>query len=195
VTELNNILAADVKGSPQTPKPTANPASLNKLISGSKAVASELATVIQETEDPSRLEELLGINDQLLSLLNKVSGSTKPHLTLKGLGLTFDDSRNSSDDGDGRLDGLPHINGRVTAANGHIVRDSSESSSVDSFEERDATTPTTPKINKGKQKAEPEPEQQEMVLSPTTFRINESEDEDEDGVPYQGEAVASPTDR
>lgn len=191
VTELSSSLTPDVKGSPQTPKPIANPAAFNELVSKSKAVASELAIVIQETVDPSRLEELLGINDQLLSLLKNVPGGTRPQLTLKGLGLTLDDSRNSSMDGDGILDGLPHINGRVAAMNGHVGGDSSASSSVNGFEE---DTPTTPRIDKGKQRAEPEPEQEEMVLSPKTFQVNESESEDEDGVRYR-EEVASPTDR
>lgn len=195
VTELSSSLAADVKGSPQTPKPVANPAAFNELVSKSKAVAAELAIVIQETEDSSRLEELLGINDQLLSLLKNVPGGTRPQLTLKGLGLTLNDLRNSSVDGDGMLDGLPHINGRAaTAINGHRGGGSSASSSADSFEEGGATTPTTPRIDKGKQRAEPEPEQ-ELVLSPKTFQINESESEDEDGVRYHAEEVASPTNR
>ena len=193
--ELSSSLG-NVKGSPQTPKPISNPTAFNELVSKSKAVASELAIVIQETEDPSRLEELLGINDQLLSLLKNVPGGTRPQLTLKGLGLTLDDSRTSSADGDGMLDGLPHINGRVAAAamNGHSGGDSSASSSADSFEEGQASTPTTPRIDKGKQRAEPEPEQEEMVLSPKPFQISESESEDEDGARYH-EAVASPTDR
>jgi protein phosphatase 1 regulatory subunit 37 len=196
LTELSSSLAPGVKGSPQTPKPAVNPAAFNELVSKSKAVASELAIVIQETEDPSRLEELLGINDQLLSLLKTVPGGTRPQLKLKGLGLTLDDdSRNSSVDGDGMLDGLPHINGRAAAMNGHFGGDSSASSSADSFEEDKTLTPTTPRIDKGKQRAEPEPEQEEMVLSPKTFQINESESEDEDGVRYRGEEVASPTDR
>jgi protein phosphatase 1 regulatory subunit 37 len=195
LTELSSSLS-DVKGSPQTPKPIPNPAAFNELVAKSKAVASELAIVIQETEDPSRLEELLGINDQLLSLLKNVPGGTRPQLTLKGLGLTLEDSRTSSVDGDGMLDGLPHINGRAAtvAINGHGGGDSSASSSADSFEEGQASTPTTPRIDKGKQRAEPEPEREEMVLSPKTFQISESESEDEDGVRYH-EEVASPTDR
>ena len=193
LTELSSTLAPQAKGSPQTPKPIPDPASFNELVSKSKAVASELAIIIQQTENPSRLEELLGINDQLLSLLKNVPGGTRPQLTLKGLGLTLDDSRSSSEDG--MLDGLPHINGRVAVMNGHVEVDSSASSSADSFEEGQASTPTTPRIDKGKQRAEPEPEREEMVLSPKTFQIHESESEDEDGVRYHGEEVASPTDR
>ncbi|KDR79326.1 hypothetical protein GALMADRAFT_243316 [Galerina marginata CBS 339.88] len=201
VTQLSGILAPDASRSPSTPKATkAGTASLSELVSKAKAVAAELATVIQETEDPTRLEELLGINDQLLSLLKKVPGGRRPNLTLKGLGLSLDSAQNSEDDGDGRLDGLPHINGRERE-NGYAVAvgssDSSSSSttSLEEEEEEEAQTPTTPRVDKGKGRAEPEPEKLEMVLSPKPFRINESEDEDEDGGRYQGEGVASPTDR
>ena len=132
LTELNSSLG-DVKGSPQTPKPIPNPAAFNELVAKLKAVASELAIVI---------EELLGINDQLLSLLKNVPGGTRPQLTLKGLGLTLDDSRTSSVDGDGMLDGLPHINGHAAAAiNSRGGGDSSALSSTDSFEEGQASMP------------------------------------------------------
>lgn len=163
-----------------------------ELVSNAKNVAAELAIMIQETEDPSRLEELLGINDQLLSLLKKVPGGTRPNLFLQGLGLSFDSAQNSEDDSDGRLDGLPHINGRAVNGRTHDSSDSGSTASLDG----DSQTPTTPKVDKGKRKAEPEPEKLEPVLSPTTFRISESESEDEDGVRYiRIGDVASPTDR
>ncbi|PPQ96897.1 hypothetical protein CVT26_005882 [Gymnopilus dilepis] len=194
ITQLSGILTPNTTQSPQMSKTGKSGASsLSEMVSKAKSVASELATMIQETEDPSRLEELLGINDQLLSLLKKVPGSGKPPLTLQGLGLSLNKVRSES--GDGMLDGLPHINGR---ANGHASVDSSaDTSSTSSLDEDDATTPTTPKIDKGKQKADPEPEQPEIVLSPKTFRINESDDEDEDGVPYhhRPDDATSPTNR
>ncbi|PPQ80139.1 hypothetical protein CVT25_001438 [Psilocybe cyanescens] len=192
VTQLSNLLALDMSKSPSTPK-ASMPS--KELVSNAKNVAAELASMIQETEDPLRLEELLGINDQLLSLLKKVPGGTRPNLFLQGLGLSFDSAQSSEDDGDGRLDGLPHINGRGRAVNGH-VHDSSDSSSTSSLYEDDSRTPTTPKIDKGKRKAEPEPEKLEPVLSPKPFRISESESEDEDGVRYLRVGdVASPNDR
>ncbi|KAF8885399.1 hypothetical protein CPB84DRAFT_1816838 [Gymnopilus junonius] len=191
ITQLSGILApnAPLSQTPKASKPRAS--SLSQMVSRAKAVASELASVIQEAEDPTSLEELLGINDQLLSLLKKVPGGGKPPLTLQGLGLSLNNVR-SADGGDGMLDGLPHINGR---ANGHASIGSSETSSTSSLEEDDSMTPTTPKIDKGKQKADPEPEQPEIVLSPKTFRINESEDEDEDGVHYRPNDSTSPTNR
>jgi protein phosphatase 1 regulatory subunit 37 len=163
---------------------------MNGIVGESRAVTSELASIIQETNDMERLEELLNVNDQLLNLLKKVPGGSKPILTLKGLGVALNNvSVSSDDDGDGKLDHAPHINGRP----GHHGGEISEASSAEGFED----SPTTPKIDKGKGKAEPEPEEPEKVLSPR-IRINDSEDEDEDGVPYEEAvdgAVASPTDR
>lgn len=151
-------------------------------------MTSELTTIIQETNDAERLEELLNVNDQLLNLLKKAPAGRKPTLTLQSLGVAFNSLLASSDDdGDGKLDSVPRINGRTGG-------ESSEASSVEGFEDF-LETLTTPKIDKGKAKAEPEPEEPEKVLSPR-IRINDSEDEDEDGVPYAvDEAVASPTDR
>ena len=158
---------------------------------------AELAVVIQETDDASRLEELLGINDQLLALLKKVPAGTKPSLRLHGLGLSIDRSQSSEDDGDNKLNGLPHLNGRANGHSGHHIETSSETSSVDAFEDdEDQLTPTTPKIDKGKRKAEPEPEQSDMVLSPKTFMINDAENESEMMRFREGDGdVASPTDR
>ena len=152
-------------------------------------MTSELASIIQETNDAERLEELLNVNDQLLNLLKKFPVLGKPILTLQGLDVPLKNIRITSVS-DGKLDGTPHINGRPSACG----EESSEAnSSVEGFED----SPTTPKIDKGKGKAEPEPEEPEKVLSPR-IRINDSEDEDEDDVPYEDalEVVgASPTDR
>jgi protein phosphatase 1 regulatory subunit 37 len=145
-------------------------------------LTSELASIIQETNDAERLEELLNVNDQLLNLSKKVPGSGKPILTLQSVDVAL---KNTSDS-DGKLDGTPHINGRPSDCG----EESSEASSAKGFED----SPTTPRIDKGKGKAEPEPEK---VLSPR-IQINDSEDEDEDGVPYEDALEvpgASPTDR
>ena len=179
-----------IQTTPSQSAPKVGPNAISGIVGKSRAVTSELASIIQDTNDAERLEELLNVNDQLLNLLKKVPGGNKPILTLKGLGVAFNHVSVSSDDGDGKLDGTPHINGRPSDRGG----ETSEASSVEGFEE---DSPTTPKIDKGKGKAEPEPEEPEKVLSPR-IRINDSEDEDEDGVPYEGaidEEVASPTDR
>ena len=196
MTQLTAIVSPDVNDSSSTPNVTPSN-SLNEVVKKAKAVVAELAVVIQETDDASRLEELLGINDQLLALLKKVPAGTKPSLRLHGLGLSIDRSQSSEDDGDNKLNGLPHLNGRANGHSGHHIETSSETSSVDAFEDdEDQLTPTTPKIDKGKRKAEPEPEQSDMVLSPKTFMINDAENESEMMRFREGEGdVASPTDR
>jgi protein phosphatase 1 regulatory subunit 37 len=179
-----------IQTTPSQSLPKVGPNAISSIVGKSRAVTSELASIIQDTNDAERLEELLNVNDQLLNLLKKVPGGNKPTLTLKGLGVALNHvSVSSDDDGDGKLDGIPHINGRPSDRAG----ETSEASSVEGFED----SPTTPKIDKGKGKAEPEPEEPEKVLSPR-IRINDSEDEDEDGVPYEqavDEELASPTDR
>ena len=149
------------------------------------AVVKELAIVIQETEDPIRLEELLVINDQLLVLVKRVPAKLKENMQLQGLGLY----RLGSDPQEGKLEGFPHINGRL---NGYTnsTEPPSESSTVEGDDDIDI--PTTPKIDKGKQKAEPE--QPEMVLSPKTFMMAEPESTDS-GYREEREATVSPTDR
>ena len=185
--QLKHVLS--IQTTPQsTPKAGSN--AIGSIVGESRAVTSELASIIQETKDAERLEELLNVNDQLLNLLKKVPGKGKPILTLQGLNVAFNIIPTSSgDDGDGKLDGTPHLNGRPRDR-GEV---SSEASSVEGFED----SPTTPKIDKGKGKAEPEPEEPEKVLSPR-IQIDDSEDEDEDGVVYEDAvevAGASPTDR
>ena len=177
--QLKHVLS--IQPSPQsTPKSGSN--IISSTVGESRALTSELASIIQETNDAERLEELLNVNDQLLNLLKKVPGSGKPIMTLPSLDVAF---KNTSSNSDGKLDGTPHINGRPS--------DPPEANSVEGFED----SPTTPKIDKGKGKAEPEPEEPEKVLSPR-IRISDSEDEDEDGVPYEDALEvpgASPTDR
>ncbi|KAF9531479.1 hypothetical protein CPB83DRAFT_904584 [Crepidotus variabilis] len=169
--------------------------SVQEVIAKAKAVVNELSIVIQETEDPHRLEDLLGINDQLLALLKKAPQTGKPNLKLQGLGLAID-SR-TAENGDGMLDGFPHINGRSNIHATSVEQASTTSGLLEPEDEE--TTPTTPKIDKGKRKAEPEPEQSDMVLSPKTFMMNENTNE-ENPYPEEDEEeerpdMASPTDR
>ena len=181
--QLKHVLS--IQTSPHsTPKARSN--MFSSIVGESRDLTSELAAIIQETNDAERLEELLNVNDQLLSLLKKVPGSGKPILSLQSLDVAF---KNTSPSSDGKLDGTPHINGRPSDRR----EESLEASSAEGFED----SPTTPKIDKGKGKAEPEPEEPEKVLSPR-IRISDSEDEDEDGVPYEDALEvpgASPTDR
>ncbi|CAA7270344.1 unnamed protein product [Cyclocybe aegerita] len=184
LTQLNEIIDANPPSKPSK--------STNDVVAKVKAVVSELAIVIQETEDPTRLEELLGINDQLLSLLKKVPVSTRPSLTLHGLGLSLDNSSQSSDDGDGRLDGFPGINKRPNGG-AHLAVNGSDSSSTEGMEdEDDLLTPTTPRVDKGKGRAEPEPEP-DVVLSPKTFMPLSPEACIDEEARYE-EGIASPND-
>jgi len=177
---------------------------MNEIIPQARALVGELSSVIQEqTEegDPLKLEELLGLNDQLLGLLKKVNGRLRQGLKLHGLGLGLGegggDGLEGKGSGDGKLDGFPHINGRSNG-NGHVIEMENLSPSSSSFseelnsslegeeaeekqeeeEEEEEEDPTTPKVDKGKRRAEPEPEQPEMVLSPKTFMMGEPERED-----------------
>jgi protein phosphatase 1 regulatory subunit 37 len=142
-----------------------------------KRLLFELTSAIQTTDDAARLEELLDVNDELLSSLARIPSPGRPILKLQGLGSNWDADRNKSDDA--------KANGGTSTSilvNGEAQHDSPEEEGA-----------LTPKIDKGKAKAEPEPEQQEKVLSPN-FLITESEDE-EDGTrsPVELEEVDLPS--
>ncbi|KAF8879272.1 hypothetical protein BD779DRAFT_1552376 [Infundibulicybe gibba] len=138
-----------------------------------KTIISDLGKMIQKTDDPTIMEELLQLNDTLITLSAKLTPPSRPTLTLHGLGKIF-----------------------ITTI--EIPTPHGDSSPTEPLSLEEDATPTTPRIDKGKGKAEPEPEVLEKVLSPT-FLITESEDEDEDGHRYiseePSEEVASPTNR
>ena len=89
VDQLKGALSTQSTPSQSAPKVNA----INGIVGKSKLVTRELATIIQETNDVERLEELLTVNDQLLNLLRKVPGGGKPTLTLQGLGLTLNNTQ------------------------------------------------------------------------------------------------------
>jgi protein phosphatase 1 regulatory subunit 37 len=168
--QLKHVLS--IQTSPQsTPKAGSN--IISSTVGESRVLTSELASIIQETNDAECLEELLNVNDQLLNLLKKVPGSAKPILTLQSLDVAF---KNTSSSSDGKLDGTPHINGRPSDRG----EESSDASSVEGFED----SPTTPILGRGKERRNLNQKEPEKVLSPR-IRISDSEDEDEDGVPYE----------
>ncbi|KAJ7669822.1 hypothetical protein DFH06DRAFT_1267283 [Mycena polygramma] len=177
---LPNAVAA-----PTTTPPSTSPADALKQ---AKALTRELSTVIQETDDPGRMEELLDVNDALTDLVARVPPPGRPTLTLQGLGLKWAP-------GTGPAIPSPALeNGHAPsddAANGHAGEEDH--------------SPTTPRIDKGKARAVPEPEEPEKVLSPTLMLAHD-EEEDEDGEgrlrfsPVEaedddGETVIGPTDR
>ena len=155
----------------------------NDVMVKANAVVKDLAIEIQETDDPIRLEELLTINDQLLVLVKRIPARLKENMRLQGLGLYKP--------GSDPQEGFPHINGRL---NGYTNSTElpRESSALEGDDDIDIPSPTTPKVDKGKQKAEPE--QPEMVLSPKTFMMAEPESTDP-SYREEREAAVSPMDR
>lgn len=140
-----------------------DPAMIDEAMNIQKA----LMKVIEYTDDPSHLEELLALNDDITTLLTR---ATPQRPKLSGLGIRLE--------------------------NGHPV--SAENGAVPSSNTPDAEEELmTPRIDKGKGRAEPEPEPLEPVLSPTRVAT----DSDDEEVEIQGslldhvESIVSPTDR
>lgn len=161
-----------------------------------KALVAELAVVIPALEDLERMAELLALNDQLTMLLDALPPTPAPRrpvLTpLRGLGLGLNVGNDAQHNTQGHgVNGVPNGNGIILHgdANGPVG------------EEEADDTPTTPRVDKGKAKAEPPPEEPEKVLSPTFMLTESSEDEDEDEEGHfvlaeeQLESPASPTHR
>ena len=145
-----------------------------ELLQSTREMMRSIVSMIERTSDPSRLDSLLSLNDELMTLLGRLE--PKPvGLKLQGLGI-------QPTNGD-------------AAGNGHAPH-TPESSSTQGLEvPSDDDEPVTPRLDKGKGRAEPEPEPVESVLSPT-FLITES-DEEEAGTPpmtTELEDLVSPTD-
>ena len=130
-----------------------------ELTAKARTVLAMMASIIETTSDPGRLEELLSLNDHLTGLLAK-SPTPTLKLSLNGLGIRTEK---------GKADELSPATNRDGIRVGEEPGDDSE-----------VEEPITPRIDKGKQRAEPEPEQPEKVLSPT-FLISESDEEDGEG--------------
>ncbi|KAF8066528.1 hypothetical protein FPV67DRAFT_1767437 [Lyophyllum atratum] len=177
---------------------------LPALFRDARALVGELAGVIQRTDDPGTMEELLGVNDALTGLLKQVPAPAtlpaqgRPVLTLplKGLGLSGVQGMNG-------VGGSPRAGAGSRVPNGHGgVNGVGVGVNGKEEGEREELTPTTPRVDKGKGRAEPEPEELGKVLSPTASLLPgpevSSEDEDERYLDMEMGAVtgvASPTDR
>ena len=159
-TELDDYLARTPSSStsPVSPSAELNP----ELEKRARTTLKALGQMIEASEDPGRLEELLSLNDDLTASLSRFSISTGGWKRT-GLGIHVQV-------GNERLSVVP---------NGHAVAGGEEE-------------PSTPRIDKGKGRAEPEPEKPELVLSPTLGGTESDEDEPE----QEGLAEhVSPTDR
>jgi protein phosphatase 1 regulatory subunit 37 len=141
---------------------------MKELLAQAKSLIAELMALIPALDNPERMQELLGLNDQLTTLLEAappVPAPGRPVLTpLRGLGLGLTVS----------------IDGDVKASNGNGVHGMPNGNGVIVVNGDGDDTPTTPRVDKGKAKAEPPPEEPEKVLSPTFMLAEESDDEDED---------------
>lgn len=151
-------------------QPKTDELSVDAVCKSARDIVLEIGKLVQTESSPERLEEMLGLCDQINVQLGKVPPPRVGKPLLQGLGLRFNETaqyRNLTN-GD-----TPH---------------------ADEYD-----TPTTPKVDKGKGRAEPEPEYHEPVLGQRNFLVSES-DEDEgadqeflDAEDMEG--VASPTDR
>lgn len=130
------------------------------LVQQAKAIVDEITENVQTTTDIVLLEELLGLCDKLNSAITQLSSAPSSRSLLHGLGLNIPSAV-------------------ISPANGGASHGNPTDLSEDD-------TPLTPKVDKGKGRAEPEPEEPEKVLSPT-FMITEFEDEDEDDNTLLGE--------
>ncbi|KAJ8514493.1 hypothetical protein ONZ45_g7986 [Pleurotus djamor] len=163
ITQLRVSLSQDPKAAPPI-IPQA------ELISEANGLVAELTSLIQTIDDPSRLEDLFSINDELTELISRVPAPGKPSLKLSGLGL-----------GEG-VKWLSLPNGNSSGS----LHDSPIAEEEEPVEEE----VTTPRIDKGKAKAHEEPEK---VLSPSaSFTMPGEETDDEDGVPFIVEGDEDP---
>jgi len=173
--ELEEVLACVASPSPSL-SASASPNLREELTTRSREALKSLASIIETSDDPSKLEEMLGLNDDISSLLARLSARRPDLKKLKGLGISVEEVRNT-----------------VEAMNGHAP-------SVHSILEKEEDEPVTPRIDKGKQRAEPEPEEPQLVLSPTVevpeFYEEEADHEHlEESLLGQVESIVSPTDR
>jgi len=171
-------LLAQIEDHSSTPRTEVNPSGAEQeLIQEAREMVEELTAQIQSTAvDETKLEELLGLCDKLNTGIDRLSSRTSSKSLLLGLGLKVD-----------------CLNG----TSGDVLHDSPKGDE----ENEEADGLLTPRVDKGKGRAQPEPEVPEKVLSPT-FTITESEDEDEDDHRFmdveeggEPEQATSPTDR
>lgn len=188
IAQLRGLSAPSSNGLPTSPYATSALPREADISSLAKDVLLDLTNAIQSTSDANRLEELLLANDDLMAALKEVAtvaNSDRPSLKLQGLGLSFVDGSSSTDK---KLD---YADGRVPNGSLQSIPNG------EGLHENRYPEPMTPKIDKGKGRAEPEPEEHEKVLSPT-FMITEDEEDNEDVPGYpeeEGEEadLSSPT--
>lgn len=152
--QLEDVLARSPSSSSVVPS-AAVQEELKEVAANVKEAQISLMTVIETMTEPGRLQELLALNDGLTTLLGRCA-PPKRDASLHGLGLHVENGKANGSAAEGTL------------GNGHAVHGSDESDDE----------PLTPRIDKGKGRAEPEPVEPEKVLTPASFHLGDSDDED-----------------
>lgn len=180
-TQLESVLAREQTSTPSDDISTTDGSDTDITVS-TREMMKSIVMMIETTSDPGRLETLLTLNDDLMVLLGRLERKP-PSLRLQG------------------LSSLKSNGGAMGNGNGHThhLPDGSSLASEDAFEATDDgdDEPITPRVDKGKARAEPEPEPVESILSPTKFLISESDDEDGGASPpppEDPESIVTPTD-
>lgn len=155
-----------------------------------------LVAIIQTTADPAKMEELLALNDSLTSLHSAITpGPPQPNGQPRNGSANHSENASTVSADVSRSPSpvsAPVETGNHVKANGGPPALSVIVEGLGGVDgEDEGPDPATPKIDKGKGKAEPEPEQLEKVLSPS-FLISASDDEDEEGI--KGRFVSEPED-
>lgn len=172
-SQLEEVLSQSSSTSSGSGSPQSKPDP--ELIESTREMTKSLVVMIERTTDPSRLGSLLALNDDLMSLLGRLEPRPEG-LKLQGLGFETGEVL-----GNGHAAHAPESSGSTMFT--------AESASDDDDE------PITPRVDKGKGRAEPEPELVESILSPS-YVITGSDDEDGEvaaAVP-DPEDLVSPTD-
>ena len=152
--QLEDVLARSPSSSSAVP-PEAMQEEVKEATASVKEAQIGLMSVIETTTEPERLQELLTLNDDLTALLGRCA-PPKRDVSLHGLGLHVENGKANGSAGEEAL------------VNGHTVNGAEDSDDE----------PLTPRIDKGKGRAEPEPVEPEKVLTPASFHLGDSDDED-----------------
>ena len=171
--QLEDVLARSPSSSSSAAPSETVQEEVKEAAANVKEAQVALMTVIETTTEPGRLQELLALNDDLTALLSRCA-PPKRDASLHGLGLHVENGKANGSASEEAL------------ANGHAVHTTDDSDDE----------PLTPRIDKGKGRAEPEPVEPEKVLTPASFHLGDSDDEDAhlgDVVVTGEDGIVSPT--
>lgn len=168
VSQLEALLSRSPGSSSAPTSPAVGSEEHPELIARARTILKPLGGVISKEEDPMRLEELLGLNDNLTSLVSQLS--PRPHLSLQGLGMSIGQAMRSPiimAGPDGEILGQSSLSRTPSngSANGNGNSNGASAAHIDSDSEAEEEL-GTPRMDKGKGRAPPEPEVHEQVLSP-----------------------------